>query len=303
MIYRHVLKSADVPGCAERTMKGCCVVSGDDSSKFQEFVLSRAIQRSSDVQRTSQTDYNIYSRMFKILVSSRRSNMSSCFQWGLSEREVSGLSFRCKLSRQDFLLVAFSFFFFFFVLFKKLCYITWAVNRDNRCPQLTPEARRTNLHTKKIHIWTWNDHLQPEKRLSKRDCMWGSSFIQRFSEKKEFMLFAKVYFNTLEVPVKCNTAHSHTHTHTLLIWRILNWPFVSLCRDNTRLQQAILPSSFHVSLSVGLVQTCPHSRPIRGHWPATGGQWAPRHDRGSVNGAALRARLHVWCNRTWFTGE
>ena len=142
VIYWHVLKSADV----QRERWRGAVQSQETTA--QEFVLSWAIQRSSDVQRSLRQITTFILTCFKILVSGRRSSMSSCFQWGPSEREVSGLSFRCKLSRQDFLLVAFSLFFFFF-FFKELCYITWAVNRDNRCPQWTPRREELIFITKK----------------------------------------------------------------------------------------------------------------------------------------------------------
>lgn len=83
-------------------------------------------------------------------------------------------------------------------------------------------------------------------------------------------------------------------------------PRIPLClqiRAKQNSQRAGLPSSFHVSLSVGLVQTCPRFKPIRLYFPATGGQWAAGHGRGLVKGVDLRALLHVWCREAWFTGE
>lgn len=130
----------------------------------------------------------------------------------------------------------------------------------------------------------------------------GCSLNERFSNKRKGFCCSVVF-----VLAHWRFKLPPSWLHTRLIWCTCNvslcspiCPFVSPCKDNAKLQQPGLSSSFHVSLSVGLVQTCPRFHPIRCYCPTTCGQWAVRLDRGLVKRAAPRAQPHIWCNETWF---
>lgn len=104
----------------------------------------------------------------------------------------------------------------------------------------------------------------------------------------------------------------HVLTHELLLIYfyhvLLRWtsqmPLCLYIRTMQNLSQQLgLPSSFHVSLSVGLVQTCPRFKPITLRCPTIGGQWAVGHGRGLVEGRTWQLNAMYDVRKAWFTGE